>query len=37
MTAAFILNRSPTQSIDDKTPFEVWNEMKPMVHYFCTF
>jgi hypothetical protein len=29
ITAVFILNRSPTQSIDGMTPYEVWHEVKP--------
>ena len=28
-TAVFILNRSPTRSVDRKTPFEVWYGSKP--------
>lgn len=36
-TAVFILNRSPTRSVDGKTPFEVWYGYKPAVHFFRTF
>ncbi|WVZ50853.1 LOW QUALITY PROTEIN: hypothetical protein U9M48_002065 [Paspalum notatum var. saurae] len=36
-TAVFILNRSPTQSVDGKTPFEVWHGVKPSVHFLHTF
>ena len=28
-TAVFILNRAPTQSVDVKTPYEVWHGTKP--------
>jgi hypothetical protein len=35
--AIFILNRPPTQSIDGKTPNEVWHGVKPTVHFLCTF
>jgi hypothetical protein len=36
-TEVFILNRSPTRSMDDKTPFEAWHGRKPTVHYLHTF
>ncbi|WVZ82883.1 hypothetical protein U9M48_030091 [Paspalum notatum var. saurae] len=36
-TAVFILNRSPTQSVDGKTPYEVWHGIKPPVHFLRTF
>jgi hypothetical protein len=36
-TAVIILNRAPTQSVDEKTPYEVWFGSKPQVHFFCTF
>ena len=29
-TAVFILNRAPTQSVDVKTPYEVWHDTKPL-------
>jgi hypothetical protein len=35
--AVFILNRSPTQSVDGRTPHEVWHGVKPAVHFFRTF
>jgi hypothetical protein len=37
ITAVFILNRSPTQSVEGKTPYEVWHGEKPSVHYLRTF
>jgi hypothetical protein len=37
LTAVFILNRSPTQSVEGRTPYEVWHGMKPSVDYFRTF
>ena len=36
-TAVFILNRSPTKSVDGKTPFEAWHGHKPNVHFMRTF
>jgi hypothetical protein len=36
-TAVYILNRSPTQSVDGCTPYEVWHGVKPFVHHFRTF
>jgi len=36
-TAVFILNWSPTQSVEGKTPYEVWHGHQPAVHFFCTF
>ncbi|WVZ90938.1 hypothetical protein U9M48_037188 [Paspalum notatum var. saurae] len=36
-TTVFILNWSPTQSVDGKTPFEVWHGVKPPVHFLRTF
>jgi hypothetical protein len=35
--ALFILNRSPTRVMDEKTPFEAWHGEAPMVHFFRTF
>ncbi|WVZ61751.1 LOW QUALITY PROTEIN: hypothetical protein U9M48_011574 [Paspalum notatum var. saurae] len=35
--ALFILNRSPTQSVEGKTPYEVWHGHQPAVHFFRTF
>jgi hypothetical protein len=37
LTTVFILNRSPTQSIEGRTPYEVWHGNKPSVDYFHTF
>lgn len=37
MTAVYILNRSPTKSLDGKTPFEAWFGRKPGVRHFRTF
>jgi hypothetical protein len=37
MHCCFILNRSPTQSVDGTTPYEVWHGMKPKVHFLRTF
>ncbi|WVZ65497.1 hypothetical protein U9M48_014849 [Paspalum notatum var. saurae] len=36
-TAVFILNRSPTHSLDGKTPFEAWHGERPAVSFFRTF
>jgi transposase InsO family protein len=35
--AVFTLNRSPTQCVDSKTPYEVWHGAKPTIHFFRTF
>jgi hypothetical protein len=37
LTAMFILNRSPTQSVEGRTPYEVWHGKKSSVDYFHTF
>jgi transposase InsO family protein len=37
LTAVFILNRSPTRSVEGRTPYEVWHDKKPSVDYFRTF
>jgi transposase InsO family protein len=37
LTAVFILNRSPTQSVEGRTPYEVWHGKKPSIDYFHTF
>jgi len=37
LTAVFILNRSPTKSVDGITPYEAWYGLKPPVHFFRTF
>jgi hypothetical protein len=36
-TAVFLLNRAPTQSVDGKTPYEVWHGVNPPVHFLLTF
>ena len=36
-TAVFILNRSPTKSVDSKTSFEAWHGRKPDVQFMCMF
>ena len=36
-TAAYLLNRSPTKALDDKTPFEAWNGKKPGVKHLRVF
>lgn len=36
-TAVFLLNRSPTKSLDGVTPFEAWHGRKPNVHFLRTF
>jgi hypothetical protein len=36
-TAVFILNRSSAQSVEGRTPYEVWHGTKPSVQFFCTF
>lgn len=36
-TAVYLLNRSPTKSLDNKTPFEVWHGFTPNVQYLRTF
>jgi transposase InsO family protein len=36
-TAVFILNRSPTKALKDKTPYEVWHGRRPNVSFLRTF
>jgi hypothetical protein len=36
-TVVFILNQSLTQSVENKTSYEVWYGKKPAVHYLQTF
>jgi len=36
-TAVYIWNRSPTKSLQNKTPFEAWHGKKPCVRHFRTF
>lgn len=35
--AIYILNRTPTRSIDSKMPYQVWYGTGPSVQYFHTF
>jgi transposase InsO family protein len=37
LTAVFILNRSPTRSVEGMTPHEAWYGAKPPVHFLRTF
>jgi hypothetical protein len=37
VTAVYVLNRSPTQSVEGRTPYEVWHGSKLSVHHFRTF
>jgi len=37
LTAVYILNRSPTRSLKNKTPFEDWYKRKPTVRHLKTF
>ena len=36
-TAVFILNRSPTKAVQNKTPYEAWYKEKPQVHFLKIF
>ncbi|KAL0303185.1 UNVERIFIED_CONTAM: Retrovirus-related Pol polyprotein from transposon TNT 1-94 [Sesamum radiatum] len=36
-TAVYILNRSPTKAVRNKTPFEAWYKKKPVVDHFRIF
>ena len=36
-TAVFILNRSPTRSVEGRMPYEVWYGSKLAVHFLRTF
>ena len=36
-TAVYLLNRSPTKSVEGKTPYEVWYGRKPDVSYLRVF
>ena len=36
-TAAYLVNRSPTKTLDDKTPFEAWYRKKPNVNHLRVF
>jgi hypothetical protein len=35
--SVFLLNRSPTRALSDKTPYEAWHGSKPAVQFQCTF
>ena len=37
MTAVHLLNRSPTQSLQGKTPYEAWHGRMPVVSHLKTF
>jgi hypothetical protein len=36
-TVVYILNHSPTQSVDGQTPYEVWHGARPSIHHMHTF
>ena len=36
-TAAYLVNRSPTKAVGDKTPFEAWYGKKPSVEHLKVF
>ena len=36
-TVVYILNRSPTKAIKDKTPFEAWHNRKPTIDHLKIF
>lgn len=36
-TAVYLLNRSPTKSVEGMTPFQAWYGKKPAVHHLRTF
>lgn len=36
-TAVYLLNRSPTKTLDSETPFEAWYGRKPGVSHLRTF
>lgn len=36
-TVVYLLNRAPTKSLQDKTPFEAWHGKKPRVNHLRTF
>ena len=37
LTAVYVLNRSPTKSLQGVTPFEAWHKRKPRVSHLRTF
>ncbi|KAG8473238.1 hypothetical protein CXB51_035235 [Gossypium anomalum] len=36
-TSVYLLNRLPTTAVKDKTPFEVWHDLKPIVSHLKVF
>jgi hypothetical protein len=36
-TAVYLLNRAPTKSLQGRTPYEAWHNIKPKVHHLRTF
>jgi hypothetical protein len=36
-TIVYVLNKSPTKGVADKTPYEAWFGKKPSVHHLRTF
>jgi hypothetical protein len=37
LTAVYVLDITPTKSVDDATPFELWYGKKPSIQYLQTF
>lgn len=37
MTVVYLLNRSPTKSLVDSTPYEAWHNKKLSVHHLRIF
>jgi hypothetical protein len=37
VTAVYLLNRSPTKSVDGRAPYEVWHGVKLSVHHLRSF
>lgn len=37
LRAVYILNRAPTKSVKDRTPYEAWFNKKPKIHHLRTF
>jgi hypothetical protein len=37
VTAVYILNRSPSRSVEGRTPYEAWHDKKPSVHHLRVF
>ncbi|KAI4370308.1 hypothetical protein MLD38_018671 [Melastoma candidum] len=36
-TTTYILNRSPTKAVQNKTPYEAWHKRKPVVDHLKVF